>query len=118
MKSRKQEMDEQAAAFSKQNPYVSVLFIKFTKEIISRGFKNYSVNAIFERIRWETDTADADGKSSFKLNNNYRAWYARKFMERYPEHDGFFRTRKQISDEKDATNLPELTPEYYDYSET
>ena len=53
MKSRKEEMDEQAAAFSKQNPYVSVLFIKFTKEIISRGFKNYSVNAIFERIRWK-----------------------------------------------------------------
>ena len=43
---------------------------------------------------------------------------ARKFMERYPEHDGFFRTRKQISDEHDATNLPELTPEYYAYSET
>ena len=108
-------MDEQAAAFSKQNPFVSVLFIKFTKEIISRGFQNYSAKAIFERIRWETDEADVDGKSSFKLNNNYTAWYARKFMERYPEYDGFFRTRKQISDEQNATHLPELTPEYYDY---
>jgi hypothetical protein len=116
MKSRKQEMDEQAAAFSKQHPYVSVLFVKFTKEIISRGFKNYSAKAIFERIRWETDEADVDGKSSFKLNNNYTAWYARKFMERYPEYDGFFRTRKQISDEHNATNLPELTPEDYAYS--
>lgn len=118
MKSRKEEIDEQAAAFSKQHPHVSVLFVKFTKEIISRGFKNYSVNAIFERIRWETDKADVDGKSSFKLNNNYRAWYARKFMERYPEYDGFFRTRKRVSDEWIATDLPELTPEYYADSET
>lgn len=117
MKSRKQEMDEQAEAFNKQNPYVYVLFVKFTKEIISRGFKNYSVNAIFERIRWETDTANVDGKSSFKLNNNYRAWYARKYMERYPEYDGFFRTRKRISEEQNATNLPELTPEDFDMIE-
>lgn len=114
MKTRKDEIDEQAEAFHQKYPMVSVLFVKFTNEVISRGFSHYSVNAIFERIRWETDQADVDGKSTFKLNNNYRAWYARKFMERYPEHEGFFRTRTRISKEQVATDLPELTPEYFD----
>ncbi|BAQ90252.1 hypothetical protein [uncultured Mediterranean phage uvMED] len=113
-KSREDEINEQAEAFSKQNPEVSRLFVKFTHEIIARGFRNYSVQAIFERIRWETDQADVDGKSTFKLNNNYTPWFSRKFMERYPEHDGFFRTRKRISGEQTATNLPELTPDYYE----
>jgi len=36
---------------------------------------------VFERIRWETDQADVDGRSTFKLNNNYRAFFARWFMD-------------------------------------
>ncbi len=55
--------------------------------MIDKGFKHYSVNAIFERIRWEID-AGGDGISTFKLNNNYRAFYARRFHRMYPEHDG------------------------------
>lgn len=114
MKTRAEEMDEQAEAFHKANPKVAQLFMQFTKEMIHRGFKNYSVSAVFERIRWETDQADGDGKSSFKVNNNYKAWYARRFMEALPEHDGFFRTRSRTSEKKQATGLPELTPEFFD----
>ena len=49
---------------------------------------------------------------SLAINNNYKPFYARRFMACYPQHEGFFRTRKQTSEDKDATNLPELTPEY------
>ena len=115
-KTRQDEIDEQASQFSQQHPEVSRLFVKFTNEIISRGFANYSAQAIFERIRWETDQADVEGRSSFKLNNNYVPWFARKFMERYPEHDGFFRTRTRISSKQSATNLPELTPDYFEWN--
>src|SRR5210317_844892 len=94
---RQHEIDAEAAVFSSKNPKVNELFVRFTTEIINRGFKNYSVSAVFERIRWETDQADVDGKSTFKLNNNYRAWYARRIMETYPEYDGFFRTRHRLS---------------------
>lgn len=110
---RKDEIDQKAAAFSKEHPNVSKLFIKFTLEAIARGFKNYSAYAIFERIRWETDEADSDGKSTFKLNNNYRPWFSRRFMERYPQHAGFFRTRAQTSAHQGATGMPELTPSDY-----
>ena len=113
MKSRKDEMREQCVKFHRANPIVWQYFVRFTKMMIAKGFKNYSVNAVFERIRWEID-AGGDGVSAFKLNNNYRAFYARAFMKQYPEHDGFFRTRIQTTEEKPATDLPELTPEYFD----
>ena len=88
------------------------MFVRFTIEMIGRGFGNYSCNAIFERIRWEKD-AGGDGTTQFKLNNNYRALYARRFMKMFPKHEGFFRTREQISELKPATNMAELTPENF-----
>ena len=112
---RKHEIDAAAAVFSNKHPEVTELFVRFTTEIINRGFKNYSVSAVFERIRWETDQADVDGKSTFKLNNNYRAWYARRFMEHNPEHAGFFRTRRRASALQDALGLYEFTPEDFEY---
>lgn len=110
MITREEEINAQAEAFSDANPIVQRLFVRFTMEAISRGFTHYSSKSIFERIRWETDQADSDGQSTFKINNNYTSWYARRFMEIHPEHSGFFRTRDRISRKEPATNLPELTP--------
>ena len=107
---RLEEMRQQVAEFHNQDPEVWRLFVQFTFQMIDRGFKNYSVSAIFERIRWEMD-AGGDGVTYFKLNNNYRAFYSRRFMTAYPEHNGFFRTRVQISEARPATHLPELTPD-------
>jgi hypothetical protein len=52
---------------------------------------------ITERIRWELyiTTKSDDG---FKINNNHRAFYSRKFMNMYPEWDGIFRTRQSVAD--------------------
>jgi hypothetical protein len=35
----------------------------------------------------------------FKLNNDYRAPYARLIMRREPDLDGLFETRRSIADE-------------------
>ena len=106
---RLEEMREQVTAYHEQHPEVWQMFEEFTFQMINRGFKNYSVNAIFERIRWEKD-AGGDGENQFKIGNNYRAFYARRFMKKYPLHDGFFRTRKQTSAQREATYMPEITP--------
>ena len=110
--SRHEEMRQSAIKFHQENPEVWRLFVQFTNQMIRRSFKNYSVYAIMERIRWEFD-AGGDGVSVFKINNNHRPFYARAFMRMYPEHDGFFRTREQTSKYSPATNLPELTPDHY-----
>ena len=54
--------------------------------------KRYSARAIIHVIRWETDLREKD--VTFKCNNNYTPWMARLFMERNPQYDGFFETRR------------------------
>ena len=109
MRSRADELRESVQQFHREHPAVWTLFCEFTQDRIARGFKNYSVKAIFERIRWETDQSYADSCSQdFKINNNFPAFYARRWMKLHPEHDGFFRTRKQVSEDQPARGLREL----------
>jgi hypothetical protein len=110
MKTRYEELAEECLAFSTEYPTVWELFCKFTFDRIKAGFRHYSADAIFHRIRWQTDQPDVDGLSTFKMNDHYTAFYAREFMKQYPEHDGFFRLRRQPSETKPATNLPPLKP--------
>ncbi len=110
---RNDEMLEAARKYHKENPKVWVLFVKFTFELIKRGFKHYSASGIFMQIRCHTDTPDVNGRSAFKVNKNHDAFYSRGFMKQYPEHKGFFRTREQISKDEPPTNMPELKPRHF-----
>lgn len=109
MRSRLDEMRDECLRFHKQHPRVWDLFVKFTLGRIDRGFKNYSARGIFQRIRWETEEAQTS-EIEFKLNDHHSPFYARRFMRMYPQHDGFFRTRKQISADNNASCLPPLGP--------
>tara|TARA_Y100000593_G_scaffold93896_1_gene190465 strand:+ start:451 stop:852 length:402 start_codon:yes stop_codon:yes gene_type:complete len=88
--------------YDAENPHVWELFKRFTFEAIRAGHGNFSAAGIAERIRWETmiSTTPING-DAFKLSNNHNAFYARKFHDHFPEHDGFFRTRKSVADKKE-----------------
>ena len=109
---RAEQIEQQAKQFHQQHEEVWYLFCQFTHELVRRGFRHYSAKGVFERIRWETATPGYNGYS-FKLNNNYSCCYARWFMEKYPEYDGFFRTRARISELAPACGRGELTPRDY-----
>ena len=94
----KQSLKHKWWEYHKQNPHVYELLKEFTFQVIDSGHQNYSVNAIFERIRWHTEIETRGEK--FKLSNNHRAYYARLFMYEHPQHKGFFRT-KMTEDEKE-----------------
>lgn len=96
---RADQLDAAFRRFHVDNPRIWVLFERFAFEVIHAGHEHYSSSAIFERIRWEIAiaTRDPDG---CKLNNNHRAFYARLFHQRYPQHKGFFRNRVQTSKEQ------------------
>ena len=79
--------------FHKEHPEVWDLFCKFAFEKIKQGHNYYGAKSVMERVRWETS---AGGKSP-KINNNYVAFYSRRFSENPPEYSEFFRTRSQIS---------------------
>lgn len=77
--------------YDRENPEVWEKFQEIAFKAIEKGFNHYSSKGIFELIRWHTKTSGNDG---FKVNNIYTAYYARKFNNKFPEHNNFFRLRK------------------------
>jgi hypothetical protein len=115
MKTRHDEMKEQFLQFHTDHPQVWYLFNKFTFELIERGFRHGGAKSVMERIRWETDQADVDGKSTFKCNNNHTSFYARAWVALNPMYSDFFRLRHQTSKDCHATNLPLFVPADFQY---
>ncbi len=81
--------------YHKENPNIYEAFKKYTFKSIDKGLNNYSAEAIFNIIRWFTKES---GNDEFKVNNNYKAFYSRMFMNEFPEYKGYFRTRKSKFD--------------------
>ena len=87
------KLERDFESFHRANPAVYRIFKKFAFEAINKGRQHLGARMIWNRIRWYTsvETCAGDG---FKLNNNHSPYYARMFMRDYPQHDGFFRTRR------------------------
>ncbi len=83
---------ERAADFHRNNPHVLEAVRKVALQMRRAGHAQWSVNGAFEvlRYQWAMQTHDPEG---FKLNNTYRAWYARELMRTTPELADFFETR-------------------------
>jgi len=80
-------------AFHAANPRVYLELRRLALTLWERGHKQIGIAMLFEQMRWEWYARTTD-TSGFKLNNNYRAYYARLLMEREPELAGFFTTRE------------------------
>lgn len=70
---------------------IFTLFERFALNVINVGRKRYSADAILHRIRWHYQIERGD--DSFKCNNDWTSELSRWFMEKHPEHLGFFETR-------------------------
>ena len=86
--------EEQFCLFHQNNPRVYELFKRFTFEVIKKGVRKWSADAVMHRVRWEASLITDDPK--FKINNNYITFYARLFMAEYPQHQGFFEIRRRL----------------------
>ena len=89
-------MNKETPQYHIDNPQIYESFVRTTFEAISRGHKKFSAEFIFNIMRWLQDDRAKD--DMYKINNNYKAFYARKFMEDYPIHKGIFETRKSKYD--------------------
>ncbi len=78
--------------FHEANPDVYRRLRALALQMRRRGVVRYGMAGLFEVLRWEhaMQTSDPEG---FKLNNDYRSFYARLLMEREPELRGFFEVR-------------------------
>ena len=79
--------------YGKQNPEIWQEFEKIALQLIFKGVKRYGAKAIFEIIRYHRFLENRGDK--FKVNNNYTAGYARKFVEKYPQYKDFFEMRRR-----------------------
>lgn len=77
--------------YHRENPQVYALFDRFAREAVARGRKHFSAYMIFERMRWYTIIET--GGDEYKLNNNYRPYYARLWLRKNPDHADLFEIR-------------------------
>jgi hypothetical protein len=80
--------------FRAANPEVERVIVEIARDLKFRaGFTSCGIALIFERMRWLY--AIATRGDEYKLNNNWRAFYARRIMATYADLDGFFHVREQ-----------------------
>jgi len=87
-------LEKQFIAFHRENPHVYDKLVELAFMLKERRHKKIGIAMLFEQLRWlhALETSDMSG---FKLNNNYRAFYARMIMGRNPALEGFFEIRAQ-----------------------
>jgi len=82
--------------FDRDNPKVWESFVAYTFQAISAGRTLIGAKMVTERIRWESFITTKG--TPYKINNNFTAFYARKFAETYPQYRNLFRTRESVAD--------------------
>jgi len=92
--------------FHYENQHVYQMFCRFCREMMGAGYTVLSAGLIFERMRWETMILTNDPE--FKLNNNYRAYYARLWMADHADTGCIFRIREVPSDKGCADELSQM----------
>lgn len=79
-----------------ENPAIWAYFEKYTLDVIASGKTKISHWLIINRIRWEVSIATTG--SDFKISNNYIAFYARLWAEKYPQYASLFNTKKMAGE--------------------
>lgn len=82
--------------FHADNPQVYSKLVELAQLTKANGHKQIGIGLLWERLRFYY-TIETTG-DRWKLNNSYRAYYARKIMNEVPSLSGFFKTRKQWAD--------------------
>ena len=83
---------EKFNTWNKENPIIWELFQKFALEAIDRKVNKLSHWLIINRIRWETFVKTTG--HDYKISNDYIAFYARLWKEKYPQYAFLFSTKK------------------------
>ena len=81
---------DRALRFHRRNPAVYRFAVDVCRFMRRRRVLHYGIGAVWEIMRFKYLETHGD---IYKLNNNYRAFYARLIMSQEPDLVGFFTTR-------------------------
>jgi hypothetical protein len=80
-------------AFHRANPHVLGLVIRLARDLKANGVRQGAIDLVFEDLR-RLHPVETTGEG-WRLNNSYRAYYARTAMHRAPDLAGYFEVRRQ-----------------------
>ncbi len=95
MKADVDRIEAAALEFHRQNPHVYIELRDLARRLLAKGRTHYGIGALFEVARFHR--ALETSEPAYKLNNNYRAIYARMLMENEPDLAGFFDIRERTT---------------------
>ena len=83
--------------FHAAHPEVYVQLVRLARSWQANGSAKLGIATLFEVLRWNSHMNPAkDG--GYKLNNNYRALYARLIMNKEPDLKGIFDVRERTTE--------------------
>ena len=92
-------LERRFARFHEANPHVYRALETVALRELAEGARWIGIGQLCEQLR--ADPAIATAGDAFKINNSFRALYARLLLHRYPRLDGVLRVRDRR--EKGAT---------------
>lgn len=85
---------ERFEAFHAAHPEVYRLFAQLAGQLLAAGHGRGSAEQIVQRIRWEF-AVNEPRHAGFKINDHFRALYARKLAAEDPRFADFFEFRRR-----------------------
>ena len=64
--------------------------------VSAMNHRKFGIGALCEVVRWEM--RNVRGDAQFKLNNNHRAYFARRLIEEVPECEPYIEVRRSVVD--------------------
>lgn len=74
-------------------PHIYVRIDAKANWLIDQGRDRYGVDAFFNDLRWKGGST-MDPPEPWKMNDHYRPYYARYWLQLHPEHWDFFELRR------------------------
>ena len=87
-------IEDNFRAFHADNSWVYTKLVEMTYELHNAGRSRIGIAMLFEVLRWQYYRSTVDANSRFKVNNNYKALYARKIMAEHEPLAEIFETRE------------------------
>jgi len=80
------------AEFHEDHPWVYTRLKELALNLRRSGVRHYGISGLYETLRYEASMKSKD-EEGFKLNNNFRALYARMLAQNEPGLAEFFKFR-------------------------
>ena len=84
---------EKFEAFHSANPQVYKALEELAETLVTRGRSKIGIGFLCEVLRWNYYMNTDDPNSDFKINNNYRPYYARLLIQNNPLWENKFELR-------------------------